>query len=127
MCRRIFGKRPGDQEQGAVEAQTRDTDKDENIKALLNIAALSARSGISAAVVILPNTDDFELQRPDFELLMNLCREIGIPYLNLLDPFLISKTSPRTLRLNAIDSHPNAKYHELVAEQLAPFVQEMMP
>jgi hypothetical protein len=70
-------------------------------------------------VALLPNTDTFEQQRQEFSAFVELCETHNWRCSNLLDRFIATGVSPRSLRLNLIDGHPNEAYNALVAGFLA--------
>lgn len=92
-----------------------------NVAALRSILALAERHAVPVAAVVLPQTWHFERQRPVFAQVDALCRQHGLPCLNLLEAFIARGTEEASLRLNPLDSHPNEKYHVVVAQELTPF------
>ena len=90
----------------------------DNAHALRRIAVLAAAQGIRMAVALLPNTWHFERQRPLFARVEALCGELELKCTNLLERFIAAGIPESTLRLNAIDSHPNARYQAFVAREL---------
>ena len=93
-------------------------DAQENLEALERTMTLAASNGIPAAIALLPNTDTYDLQRPDFAPFETLCQQHRWTCINLLDDFAANEVPPKSLRLNVIDGHPNNQYHELVADTL---------
>jgi hypothetical protein len=77
-------------------------------------------------LVQLPNTDDFEAQRPVFAPFEQRCRVRGWRCVDLLDGFAAAGVTPRSLRLNLLDAHPNDAYNALVARLLAPQLSPMI-
>jgi hypothetical protein len=92
---------------------------DENAAALREIARVAAERGIGLTVALLPNTWRFERERALFARVEALCRELQVKCANLLERFIAARIAESSLRLNAIDSHPNARYQALVAAELA--------
>lgn len=100
---------------------------DENIAALQRIARISREHGLALNVAVLPHTFNFEKQRSEFTRIERMCREQGLSCLNLLEPFIAARVPEPTLRLNALDSHPNERYNALVAELLAAHLRAALP
>ena len=101
-------------------------DWDENIAALQRIADTAKAHGIPLAVTALPHTFHFRKQRPLHNRVYAYCQAHGIPTFNLLEPFIASGVSESSLRLNPLDSHPNAAYNALAARYLAPYLESRM-
>lgn len=99
--------------------------REQNLAALLAIREMARSRNIPLAVALLPSTWHFEKQRPLFERLERYCREQALACLNLLQPFQQANVSESSLRLNALDAHPNEKYNALVARHLAPYLAEL--
>jgi lysophospholipase L1-like esterase len=98
-----------------------------NAAALSAIVSLARSRGIGVAAVILPYTLDFEPQRKVFARVKGLCRELDLACLDLLEPFMQQEIPEGSLRLNALDAHPNERYNALVAEHLAPWLAAFVP
>lgn len=96
-----------------------------NSAALTRIMQKAGAQGLPVAAVVLPQNHKYERQRQDFAKVLAECRAQGLPCLDLLERFTARGVEPATLRLNAIDPHPNEKYNALVAEELAPFLERM--
>jgi hypothetical protein len=93
-----------------------------NVAALRQIVDLCKKKRIAVAIVLLPDTSSFELQRPLFKEIESYCSELGVPCLNLLDSFMATEIKESSFRLNPMDSHPNQKYNRLVAASIAPYL-----
>ena len=100
---------------------------DENVAALQRIARTSQEHGLPLRVAILPHTFNFEKQRGEFARIERMCREQQLPCFNLLEPFIAARVPEATLRLNALDSHPNERYSAIVAELLAAHLRPTLP
>jgi hypothetical protein len=105
----------------------RDADARENLEALERLVDFAAARGLPVLVALLPNTTSFEQQRQDFAAFVNLCETRNWQCTNLLDRFIATGVSPRSLRLNLIDGHPNEVYNALVAQFLAEDLAAMIP
>jgi lysophospholipase L1-like esterase len=93
---------------------------EENVRALETIAALARRKGVPVAAILLPNVmSSFSGQRGAHERVRAVCGRIGMTCVEALDDFLASGIPARRFRLNLLDGHPNARYHEIVAARLA--------
>lgn len=92
---------------------------EQNSAALESITALAAARDIPVRAVLLPLTWNLERQRDRFGRVENLCRRLGLECLSLLEPFIASGIAESSLRLNAIDGHPNERYNAMVAGPLA--------
>ncbi len=103
-------KKPSACEQGEVE----------NFEALRAMSREARRRGVPLLVALLPNTWDFAGQHERLDRVSHFLEQERIPFLSLLGTFEASGVGEGELRLNAIDSHPNRKYNELVAEFLTP-------
>lgn len=99
---------------------------DRNVAALRAILDLARRRGVPVAAALLPQAWHFERQRPVFTQVEAVCREHDLPCLNLLDAFVARNTEASSLRLNALDSHPNEKYHVVVAQELTPYFSRLL-
>lgn len=96
-----------------------------NAAALQAIADIARREELPLAVALLPHTWHLERQRALFARVGGLCRQLGIACIDLLEPFIARRLGEASLRLNALDAHPNAKYNAAVAEELAPQVERL--
>jgi hypothetical protein len=97
----------------------READAKENLEALERLVDSATARGLGVVVALLPNTDAFEQQRQNFSAFVNLCEARAWRCSNLLERFIATGVSPRSLRLNLIDGHPNEAYNALVAQFLA--------
>lgn len=97
-----------------------------NREALGRIVSAARERGIAVGAVVLPQNWHHARQRPDFDKVLAECRAQGVPCLDMLERFTARALEPSSLRLNALDSHPNEKYNALVAEDLAPFVAGLL-
>ena len=104
---------------GQIEPQQRDDGWERNVAALRSIAATARREKLPLTVAILPHTWSFERQRPLFARVEEVCRSLELRCVNLLEPFIARGVREASLRLNALDAHPNETYNALVAEVLA--------
>lgn len=110
---------------GRKEAPKADRSKgwDENIGALRAIARTTEEHGLPLAVIALPSTWALASQRPVFQRVEAECaRLFNARCFMLLEPLIASGIDEASLRLNALDAHPNERYNAFVAEALAPFV-----
>ena len=96
----------------------------ENIAALDELAQEVRARDIVLGVVVLPHTWNFERQRPLHQQVDAHCRARGLSCLGLLERFIAAGVRESTLRLNPLDSHPNAAYNALVAQEVAPLVEQ---
>jgi hypothetical protein len=107
----LFGtKNPSSQKAGGWE---------QNTAALKAIAVMAREHGIALEVVLLPHTWNFEKQRPLFARVQNECAALGLACRDLLERFIARGVAEASLRLNALDAHPNERYNAVVAEELA--------
>ena len=100
---------------------------DENIGALRAIARTTEEHRLPLAVIALPSTWALASQRPLFQRVEVECA--GLPNarcFTLLEPLIASGIDEASLRLNALDAHPNEKYNAFVAEALAPFIGRLL-
>ncbi len=98
---------------------------DKNAAALQAIAEIARREKLPLAVALLPHTWHFERQRPLFARVGALCRELQLACIDLLEPFIARRLDEASLRLNALDAHPNGKYNAVAAAELAPHLERM--
>ena len=99
---------------------------DENVAALARIADTLRQRRIPLQVTALPHTFHFEKQRPLERRLFAFCARQGIPTYDLLEDFIASGVSESSLRLNPLDSHPNAAYNALVARYLGAHLEGLL-
>lgn len=92
-----------------------------NSAALHSIVEITRRHNLPLAAVLLPETWNLERQRTVFARVEGMCRELGVPCLNMLEPILARGLTESGLRLNPLDPHPNETYNAVVAEELAPY------
>lgn len=96
---------------------------DENVGALRTIARTTEERRLPLAVVALPSTWSLASQRPLFQRVEAECARLpNARCFTLLEPLIASGIDEASLRLNALDAHPNEKYNAFVAEALAPFI-----
>jgi lysophospholipase L1-like esterase len=96
---------------------------DENIAALRTIARTTEEHRLALAVIALPSTWSLASQRPLFQRVEAECARLASARcFSLLEPLIASGIDEASLRLNALDAHPNENYNAFVAEQLTPFV-----
>jgi len=107
--------------------QARSTDGwEQNVAALRAIAQTTKTRNIPLAVVALPSTWSLAAQRPLFRRVEAECARLEAACLSLLEPLIASGIDEASLRLNALDAHPNEKYNAFVAAELAPFLARLM-
>jgi len=99
---------------------------EDNVAALRRIADIARREHLQLKVALLPHTWNFDKQRELFARVEAACRQHDLPCLNLLEPFIARGVAESSLRLNALDAHPNEKYNALVAEELMPHVSRAL-
>ena len=120
---RAYGTRLETKLKGFFQKSTAVTRKstgwEQNTAALKSIAALARERGIALEVALLPHTWNFEKQRPLFARVQKECAALGLACRDLLEPFIERGVAEASLRLNALDAHPNERYNALVAEELA--------
>jgi hypothetical protein len=92
---------------------------EQNADALKAIIAMARERGIRLEVAMLPHTWNFEKQRPLFARVQKECAALGIVCRDLLEPFIARGVAEASLRLNALDAHPNERYNALLADELA--------
>jgi lysophospholipase L1-like esterase len=49
------------------------------------------------------------------QMIEEVCNEYNIPFLDLLDVNVFAGVTPESIRISAIDTHPNSKGHQLIA------------
>lgn len=92
----------------------------EHLSALAAIAETARQRGMPAAAVLLPHTaPDAAGQRAAHARVLAACERIGLACVDLLDDFAASGAPMRRFKLNVLDGHPNAAYHDLVSSRLA--------
>lgn len=100
---------------------------EENIGALREIARTTGEQKLPLAVIALPSTWALASQRALFQRVDAECARLGhARCFTLLEPLIASGIDEASLRLNALDAHPNEKYNAFVAEQLVPFVAKFL-
>lgn len=100
---------------------------DENVGALRTIARTTEEHRLPLAVVALPSTWSLASQRPLFQRVEAECARLpNARCFTLLEPLIASGIDEASLRLNALDAHPNDKYNAFVAEALAPFIAKLL-
>jgi hypothetical protein len=105
----------------------READAQANLDALERLVNSAKARGLPVVIALLPNTDNFEQQRQDFAAFEKLCETHQWRCSNLLDRFIATGKSPRSLRLNLIDGHPNEAYNAYVAQFLAEDLLPVLP
>jgi hypothetical protein len=115
---RLLGESSGPATPGAWER---------NADALRAIHRIARQHRLPLVVALLPETWDMDKQRPAFQRVRRLCGELGVPCIDLLEAFAARGVDEASLRLNAIDAHPNERYNALVAEALAPQFSRLLP
>ena len=93
-----------------------------NLGALQAIAQMARSIQSRLAVAILPSTWHFDRQQAVFDRVLGFCDRHALSCLDLLRPFMQAKVSASSLRLNALDAHPNEEYNALVARHLTPYL-----
>lgn len=99
---------------------------EENARALQQIAEIARREKLPLAVALLPHTWHFERQRELFARVGELCRRLELGCIDLLEPFIARRLEEASLRLNALDAHANGRYNAVVAEELRPFLSNVL-
>ena len=100
---------------------------DENVGALRTIARTTEEHRLPLAVIALPSTWSLASQRPLFQRVEAECARLpNARCFTLLEPLIASGIDEASLRLNALDAHPNDKYNAFVAEALAPFIAKLL-
>lgn len=99
---------------------------EENLSALEEISTISKKNNIIMATAILPNTGGFSKQREIVERLKEFCSKRGILTIDLYESFIENGIKGSDLVLNLIDSHPNEKYNELVANIMLPSIVKLI-
>jgi lysophospholipase L1-like esterase len=92
---------------------------EENAAALKAVVLMARERNVPVRAVLLAETWNFEQQLSSFARVEHQCAALEIVCLNILKPFIARGVDEASLRLNALDAHPNARYHALVAEELA--------
>lgn len=92
--------------------------------ALEEMATFCRGHGVTLLVAIYPALTDMDQYggKVAHQRVRDTCESLRIPSMDLLP--LFEHQSVRRFHLNFMDSHPNAKAHQLVAEALVPFVGE---
>jgi hypothetical protein len=88
------------------------------------MSRIAERRGAWFAAFVMPNTGNFEKQRGAVERVLEYCKDQEIRCLDPLNYFVASGVKPESLRLNRIDTHPNERYHEMIADFLTPHMTE---
>ena len=96
-----------------------DTGWEDNIAALERIIATAKSERLPIVVATLPHTRNFQSQRALHSRVLRFCEQLGVPTVGLLDLFIAAGVEESSLRLNAIDSHPNEHYNLLAARAFA--------
>jgi hypothetical protein len=99
---------------------------EENARALRQIAETARGQKLPLAVALLPHTWHFERQRALFARVNDLCRELQLGCIDLLEPFIARRIDEASLRLNPIDAHANGRYNALVADELKPYFSRVL-
>jgi hypothetical protein len=99
---------------------------EQNAAALREIAEIARRQKLPLAVALLPHTWSFERQRALFARVGALCRQLELACIDLLEPFLARRLEEASLRLNALDAHPNGAYNAVVARELSPYFSRVL-
>jgi GDSL-like Lipase/Acylhydrolase family len=99
----------------------------------LNVAALKQINGITQerklplAVALLPHTKGFQTQRAIFARVKEVCAAEHLDCLDLLEAFRGLGVRDGALVLNAIDPHPNEKYHQIIVAPLEAGLAKRLP
>ena len=99
----------------------------------LNVAALRQMQGLvngwklPMTVALLPHTKGFETQRKLFARVKDVCAAERLDCLDLLEPLRAHGVRDGALVLNAIDSHPNLEYHQIIAAELEARLAPRLP
>lgn len=92
---------------------------EENAAALKAMVAMARERNVPVRAVLLAETWNFEQQRASFARVERQCASFEVACLNILEPLLARGIDGASLRLNALDAHPNERYNALIAELLA--------
>lgn len=95
--------------------------------ALKSMAAAADERGLPFVMAILPHNYGFSSQRDLFARVERFCRDEGLLCVNMLEQFIRRRWLEAELRLNPLDTHPNGKYHAVVADVLAEVIGPMLP
>lgn len=90
---------------------------------LVQMADVCRSAGAEFSVVIFPflhTLDDPAAYMPVHRKLRLFWDRQGVPYLDLLELFV--GEAPRSLKVGAVDAHPNEKAHRLAAKEIAAFL-----
>lgn len=98
-----------------------------NVAALKGIVATARERKVPVRAVLLAETWNFEQQRASFARVERECASLEIVCVNMLDPFIARGLEAASLRLNALDAHPNERYHALVGQELAAHLKAILP
>ncbi len=98
-----------------------------NVAALQQIQAIAEGRHLPLAVALLPHTKGLETQRAIFQRVADTCAAQHLQCFDLLATFRSLGVRDGALVLNAIDSHPNPAYHQLIAAQLAGRLAPWLP
>ena len=98
-----------------------------NVAALRQIQAIAEEHRLPLAVALLPHTKGFQTQRAIFQRVQDACAAQHLECLDLLAAFRALGVHDGALVLNAIDSHPNEAYHQLIARQLQARLESQIP
>lgn len=120
------GRKAPDRQAKEKRQRISEQDKTDNLNALTRIHEIGMARSIPVVSMMLPNTDSFAPQQQKFGIFEQHCRSTGMTCINLLDAFVTSGKHPYSLRLNAIDSHPNPAYHVIVTDAIVPAVKDII-
>lgn len=129
---RQFGLFPKtDAVESAYETMVNSYDKEseawkKNVSALKSIINILQEEKIPLLVVTLPVTWDFNSLKQYDDIVKNLCEENNVAIISLIDKFIESGLSPSEFHLNIIDGHPNEKYHTIVGNALAEYLENKL-
>ncbi len=92
----------------------------DNLDALRQMAELARARDIPYVVGLLPPNWNYTDHRKRVRRVLDYCEAWQIECIDALEAFITSGLAEPEYRLNLLDSHPNARYHEVVADVLAP-------
>jgi len=104
---------------GKAPAKGEGTGWQDNTAALARIAQTAQAHRIPVLVTALPHTWSFRAELPLHDKVYRFCDANGIPTFNMIQAFIASGVKESSLRLNALDSHPNETYNLVAAGALA--------
>jgi len=101
----------------------------DNLDAVRLMTDRAAELDIPFIVVLLPPNWNYVDHRKFFSKVRSEigCESKQFKCVDALEAFIASGNTDKSYWINLLDSHPNARYHALVTEVLAPYVLELVP